>query len=483
MNNAVLAGLRLQISALIAVLAAVIIVVFAVVAIRLDRDLREEQFDAALLAETNRAAGLVSFDDNEPDLSLLNAVDDSLIIGLRPEFDIVAFVDDADAWDEIPEPSLEELDQFSRDVIDELDDDTIEFYFEDDEDDLPIDEMREILIDDPTEDIVDEAWRNFLLDAANEADIELEVETEVTIGATLEGVIDDVVAGDAVGEVADDGVDDLFPIDDNVLVGRGVVLRSGAEVRGAVIAVADRSIVDEDHASFRRSIIGLGLIVTMLSTIAAWFVAGRTIRPAARALEQQERFLADAAHELRTPITAIRATAETAGEPREQLERVAILAAGAATLTDDLLTLARMDAERMTLETEPLRLDLLVEMIVDGDEAFVLELTESVVDGDPRLLERAIHNLLDNAKHHGSASSNKPGRVTVRAGELTVYDRGPGIRPEVAERIFERFQSGGESKGHGLGLPLARWIAHAHGGDLRVVDPAGGGAALRLSLP
>ena len=170
---------------------------------------------------------------------------------------------------------------------------------------------------------------------------------------------------------------------------------------------------------------------------------------------------------------------------------MAELAADASTLTDDLLTLARMDADRMDLQRDRVRLDLLVESTVAGipgaTEATVISGATPVVEADTRLMERAIGNLIRNALAHGGATPATPAEVTIETAAsghtIIVRDHGPGIDPEVAAGLFERFRSRTGSRGHGLGLALARWIAAAHGGDLRVSTPPDGGAAFVMTVP
>ncbi len=484
-TNRELRRLRWRITFLITLLATVAVVVFAVVAIRLDRNLRDEQLDAELLRLTTRTAGLVTFTDGDLDLTDAQPLDPDVIIGVRKPFDVFAIVEDQDLWDEIPEISDEEEAERIIEVVDGLDIVDMRGILEfdlgyEDADGFDREEMREILLDEVPEDLTNEAYRAFLLDVARDEGFDLAMATDIISDEPFG--LDSPTAAFGVRLVADEDETDLFELDDTGLLVRGVPLRSGAEIRGAILAVGDPSFGDADHADFRQSLLLTGALLVLGSAIAAWLVAGRTIQPAARALAQQERFLSDAAHELRTPIAAIRATAETGADaPGEALDRVAVLAGGAAQLTDDLLTLARMDADRLTLEKQPTRLDLLVEALIDDDPAFVVDASESIVDCDPRLVQRAVDNLLRNARRHGQATANTPATVIVLDGMVRVTDRGPGIDPNVANELFERFRSSSRSSGHGLGLPLARWIAQAHDGDL-VVVPTDNGASFELRL-
>lgn len=218
--------------------------------------------------------------------------------------------------------------------------------------------------------------------------------------------------------------------------------------------------------------------------------------------ERTRRFVADAAHELRTPLAGVQAIAEAAMAPElspEERERLNLLllreSRRAGRLVDDLLALARIDAgidlrrERVNLlelaRGEADRVGLLApDRMIDVDGA------AAVVDGDSARLGQVLGNLLDNACRHTPAD----GRVTVRVrpgsvAVVQVVDTGPGVPPAGRERIFDRLVRLDDSRsadrgGTGLGLAIARGIARAHGGDLRCVDPPNGvGAAFTLTLP
>ena len=209
------------------------------------------------------------------------------------------------------------------------------------------------------------------------------------------------------------------------------------------------------------------------------------------------RFLADASHELRTPIAALQASIETL--LREQPERpesdrlqaaVARESERLGRLVDDLLGLARLEAHPTRT---PVDLAAIVRPLIEDahtrapDAGITLsaENDSTTVSGDPDALGRALRNLIDNAL----AATQPTGRIDVqlrrRNGytEALVADDGPGIPEHERQRIFERFVRLDPSKpGHGLGLAIARRIARQHGGDL-TCNPTKNGASFTLRLP
>jgi two-component system sensor histidine kinase MprB len=215
-----------------------------------------------------------------------------------------------------------------------------------------------------------------------------------------------------------------------------------------------------------------------------------------RSMGAQRQLVADASHELRTPLTSLRTNVEVlAGangslppaERRHMLHAVVGQLEELTVLVEDLVDLAR-DGEREQ-EVEPVRLDLLVADTVGrarrlhpGREIRV-ELEETVLDGSPRRLDRAVSNLLDNAEKWSPPDT--PIDVTLRHRRLLVRDRGPGIEPEDLPRVFDRFYRARSARGRpgsGLGLAIVRHVAEAHGGSVVARNAADGGAELCLSL-
>jgi two-component system sensor histidine kinase MprB len=217
-----------------------------------------------------------------------------------------------------------------------------------------------------------------------------------------------------------------------------------------------------------------------------------------RAAGAQRQLVADASHELRTPITALRANIELLEETDPASLRPGELAALLAdlrgqadelgALVTDIIELAR-DAEPAATR-EDTRLDHLVQAALAraGRHApaatFLVDMQPVTVEGVPERLGRAINNLLDNAVQHGGVAG--PIDVTVGVGGVIVRDRGGGIPHEDLEHVFDRFYRSAAARnrpGTGLGLAIVRQVAETHGGSVEAHNAPDGGAVLILRLP
>jgi two-component system sensor histidine kinase MprB len=325
----------------------------------------------------------------------------------------------------------------------------------------------------------------------------------------------------------------------NVTTGSGVELRTLAVpvTQGIALQIAQPlTEVNTTLSNLRDELIIISLAGIALAGIAGALVAARSIRPVTaladsvnhvaktgdlshripvkghdepallarrfnemmEGLEQarhaQDQLIADASHELRTPLTALRANVELLAsgakldpDDRKRLtEDLTVQLDGVGGLVGDLVLLAR--GERALVNPVPVQLDEITEDAVARARAWWPTATIAVtaeptpVAGDPEALGRAIGNLIDNGVKHGGGNVE----VTVADGVVKVRDHGPGIPESEDEQVFARFWRGPDARsrpGSGLGLAIVKQVAVAHGGDVTIVHPDGGGAEFDLAIP
>lgn len=222
-----------------------------------------------------------------------------------------------------------------------------------------------------------------------------------------------------------------------------------------------------------------------------------------RSEEQRKAMVSDIAHELRNPLTNIRSWLEAAQDGLATVEGPVLTLLHDETvhlqhIVDDLRDLAAADAGSLRVHPEPMHLDDAIEQIADAYEtsaaAAGVSLTTSftgdpVVVADPVRLRQLVGNLLSNAIRHSHPGGTVTMQASAGASRLTiaVADTGAGIAAEDLPRVFSRFWRADESRaratgGSGLGLPIARKIAEAHGGDITVESTLGGGATFTATL-
>jgi two-component system, OmpR family, sensor kinase len=305
--------------------------------------------------------------------------------------------------------------------------------------------------------------------------------------------------------------------------------------------------LERELAGLRRALGGSVLLALLLAASGGWWIARAALQPVTRmaaqarritdrtpgvrlsspnphdelgllagafndllarlesALSQQRQFMADASHELRTPVsvsrTAIDVTLDRGGrsedEYRESLGVVGEQMRRLTRIVEDLLTLARADAGGLRLEPKPVYIDELVAdcvrtiRVIAESKAVALDCRgpgDVELLGDERWLRQMFVNLLDNAVRHTPAGE----RVIVELAcepdsiQLAVSDSGAGIAEAECERIFERFvrlDAARSGDGAGLGLSIARAIAEAHGGTLAVARSDSSGTTFLVRLP
>jgi signal transduction histidine kinase len=287
--------------------------------------------------------------------------------------------------------------------------------------------------------------------------------------------------------------------------GRAVTLAgSGPYV---ILALADVAVAQRQYASLIRAFLLAGLLGIALVAVGGYYLATVSIAPIEQSYEARRRFMAEAAHELRTPLAVLRGHAEVAlaraREPESDQRRFRIMGGEAeqmARMVDDLFTLARADAGDRPVKRERVFLDDVASDVVAASDVLArtrdIRLSlgtyeEAAVDGDPDLLRQLVMILVDNALKYTPEGGEVRVDVQQREGQpvVTVTDTGPGIAEEEAERVFDRFYRGRDAStratGAGLGLPIARWIAEVHDArlTLRRAGERGTGTVAEASFP
>ena len=229
------------------------------------------------------------------------------------------------------------------------------------------------------------------------------------------------------------------------------------------------------------------------------------------AFTQQRQFMADASHELKTPLVTIRAATDVTlqqatrseTEYRDALTMINDQALRLSRIVEDMFTLARADAGHLPLRTTTFYLDELLsgvaaEASLRGAARQVVVSVSGATDvacvGDEELIRRLFNNLVDNALRYSPASQTVDVFLDITPagrGRVTVTDHGPGIPEESRPHIFERFfrddkarsRSTPGGSGAGLGLAIARWVAEAHGGTLTLVESDSRGTTFAAELP
>ena len=275
---------------------------------------------------------------------------------------------------------------------------------------------------------------------------------------------------------------------------------------GVVQVARSPGIVRETVKNLVFALATIGLGALGLATAGGMVMSRRAMRPVRRSFERQRTFIADASHELKTPLTLIRADAEVLQrgleeeDDRELVEDILKETDRTNAILSDLLVLARLDAGKLEVAAKPFDLAVILAGAADRFEAraagegirLEAEATgELPTRGDPERTEQILAALLDNAIRF----TPKGGSIAVtgyREGNgvvATVEDTGPGIPQAHLPRIFDRFYRADEARtrgpqggGTGLGLAIARDLARAQGGEISAENKPHGGAKFTLTL-
>ena len=292
------------------------------------------------------------------------------------------------------------------------------------------------------------------------------------------------------------------PDDTLFLYGARFTLANGHRYVG--VAAANGIELEDRYATLIWTFAFLSVLGLMLVAVGGSLLARTATRPVETSIESMRRFMAEAAHELRTPISVLLSRADVTlqqerdaasyataiGQMRTEAEQLG-------RIVDDLLTLARADAGERPLRREIVAIDELVLDAVTSAGAIasarsvrlqVGKADEGNVDGDPALLRQLFMILLDNAIKYTPAGGVVTASVARRDGvvDIAVRDSGPGISTEELPRLFDPFYRGASARGvtggAGLGLSIADWIVTAHDGRISIDSGLGEGTTATVEL-
>jgi signal transduction histidine kinase len=280
-------------------------------------------------------------------------------------------------------------------------------------------------------------------------------------------------------------------------------LASGRQL--VAVAIADPEELEDKYADLITAFVAIAFAALVLVAGGGFVLVRKSTAPIERSIEFMRRFMADAAHELRTPITILRTRAEIAlQQPRDAANYVSALrgveveAHRLGGIVDSLLVLARADTGERQIEKERIFLD---DLAIDAAgaarvvarqknvELTVDEFEEAPVEGDPALIRQLIMIVLDNAVKFTDAGGQVHVRVSMHEGAPTfaVEDTGIGINQEDLPRVFQRFFRGETARsrtdGAGLGLSIASWIAREHGAEISLTSEPGKGTKVVVRFP
>jgi signal transduction histidine kinase len=280
-------------------------------------------------------------------------------------------------------------------------------------------------------------------------------------------------------------------------------LGSGHEL--VAVAVADRVELEDKYADLITAFVVIAFAALVLVAAGGFLLVRKSTAPIERSMEFMRRFMADAAHELRTPISILRTRAEVAlQQPRDAENYVSALRGVEAEarrlggIVDSLLVLARADTGERQIDKERIFLD---DLAIDAAGAAQIvarqknvlvtvdEFEEAPIEGDPTLIRQLIMIVLDNAVKFTDTGGQVHVRVSMHEGAPTfvVDDTGIGIQQEELSRVFQRFFRGetarSRTNGAGLGLSIASWIAREHGAEIALTSEPGKGTRVIVTFP
>lgn len=276
--------------------------------------------------------------------------------------------------------------------------------------------------------------------------------------------------------------------------------------QGTLLVFNDLSDEEAAMRTLLTNLILVGFFCSLLSFLASFFMAKHAIKPIQYALTQQNKFVSDASHELRTPITIMQTNldiinsaplADTIANNRKWLNNLQDETTRMTELINSLLFLARADAKQQLLEKEYFSLNHTILSAVTPFEVIAktkqITLTTNLIGmftalGDPARIKQVLTILIDNALRHTPPHGTIIVTCKTVADQLvlTVTDSGEGIASQHLSKLFDRFYQADESRhngGAGLGLSMAKWIISQHNGSIEVTSTLGVGTIVTIKLP
>lgn len=258
--------------------------------------------------------------------------------------------------------------------------------------------------------------------------------------------------------------------------------------RPGTVFFIDPDIVKETKYRIFITLLSLNAVILAVSGLAGYFLAGKTLEPIAKNLEEQKEFVSNASHELRTPLASLKSEIEvflrdkraSLKDAKEVLESNLEDVNNMTRLSNYLLKLNKFQNGTTKTDFKKLNLADIVKKVV-GKDKIKLDLSDTFILGDEDSISELLVILIDNAKKYSKAKSQI--NVSVINKTLTVSDKGIGISESDLPHIFERFYRGNKARGkdgYGLGLSIAKQITNTHNAKIKVESKVGIGSTFKV---
>lgn len=276
---------------------------------------------------------------------------------------------------------------------------------------------------------------------------------------------------------------------------------------GNKIVLLDRTYLQNTVTQLLKSFLLVGCISLMALLFISFYLTNKTLKPIKETFEKQKQFIADASHELKTPLTIIKTNTSlvlsnpdnTVGNQSKWINYISSQVDRMSELINEMLSLAKLDVEENKIELQSINMSKIVKSMMLGFDAVIyengIELEENIsndifINGDTESIKKLFNILIDNAIKH----SNNSGKITVNLFKdknkvkLIVKNAGEGIEPKHLEKIFERFYRIDTSRvretgGYGLGLSIAKSITAQHKGIIYAESNIGKDTTFIVELP